>query len=71
MTNPPSDALIQMINVDKFFGSFQALTKINLEVKRGEKNRHLRPVGIRQINPDPLYQPAGRTQCRPDHHRWQ
>ncbi len=37
MTNPPSDALIQMINVDKFFGKFQALTKINLEVKRGEK----------------------------------
>ncbi len=37
MTNSKSDALIQMINVDKFFGSFQALTKINLEVKRGEK----------------------------------
>ncbi len=37
MTNPTSDALIQMINVDKFFGSFQALTKINLEVRRGEK----------------------------------
>ncbi len=37
MTNSTSDALIQMINVDKFFGEFQALTKINLEVKRGEK----------------------------------
>ena len=29
--------LIQMQNVDKFFGKFQALKKINLEVRKGEK----------------------------------
>ena len=29
--------LIQMINVDKFFGTFQALKDINLEVHKGEK----------------------------------
>ena len=29
--------LIQMLNVDKFFGKFQALKNINLEVQKGEK----------------------------------
>jgi polar amino acid transport system ATP-binding protein/general L-amino acid transport system ATP-binding protein len=29
--------LIQMQNVDKFFGKFQALKNINLEVQKGEK----------------------------------
>tara|TARA_Y100000739_G_C20597710_1_gene461246 strand:+ start:979 stop:1719 length:741 start_codon:yes stop_codon:yes gene_type:complete len=33
MTQP----LIQMQNVDKFFGNFQALKNINLEVQKGEK----------------------------------
>ena len=33
MTQP----LIQMQNVDKFFGSFQALKNINLEVHKGER----------------------------------
>ncbi len=37
MTNSASETLIEMQNVDKFFGSFQALKNINLEVKRGEK----------------------------------
>ncbi len=32
-----TEALIRMQNVDKFFGSFQALTNINLEVKKGER----------------------------------
>ena len=33
MTQP----LIQMQNVDKFFGNFQALKNINLEVHKGER----------------------------------
>ncbi|WP_114287870.1 amino acid ABC transporter ATP-binding protein [Candidatus Halocynthiibacter alkanivorans] len=37
MTNSASETLIEMQNVDKFFGTFQALKNINLEVKRGEK----------------------------------
>ncbi len=32
-----SETLIKMQNVDKFFGDFQALKNINLEVKRGER----------------------------------
>jgi polar amino acid transport system ATP-binding protein len=37
MNNSAPDTLIQMQNVDKFFGDFQALKNINLEVKRGER----------------------------------
>jgi len=33
----PSAPLIQMQNVDKFFGDFQALKNINLEVHKGER----------------------------------
>ena len=32
-----TDTLIQMQNVNKFYGEFQALKDINLEVKRGER----------------------------------
>ncbi len=37
MTASDAGPLIQMQNVDKFFGDFQALKNINLEVHRGEK----------------------------------
>ena len=37
MTNTEAEFLIQMQNVNKYFGSFQALKNINLEVKKGER----------------------------------
>ena len=37
MTNSEPEFLIQMQNVNKYFGSFQALKNINLEVKKGER----------------------------------
>ena len=37
MTEAASAPLIRMQNVDKFFGDFQALKDINLEVHRGER----------------------------------
>ena len=37
MTDAPTDALIRMIGVDKFFGDFQALKGIDLEVHKGER----------------------------------
>lgn len=37
MTEAASAPLIQMENVDKFFGDFQALKNIDLEVHRGER----------------------------------
>ncbi|MGR3344023.1 MAG: amino acid ABC transporter ATP-binding protein [Paracoccaceae bacterium] len=37
MTNTAPEFLIQMQNVSKYFGSFQALKNINLEVKKGER----------------------------------
>ena len=38
--------IIQLENVDKFFGDFQALKNVNLSVKKGE-NRRLRSVRVR------------------------
>ena len=37
MATPNTNPLITLQNVDKFFGSFQALKEINLEVHKGEK----------------------------------
>ncbi|MEH6631699.1 MAG: amino acid ABC transporter ATP-binding protein [Halopseudomonas aestusnigri] len=37
MTTPTPEILIQMKSVNKYFGNFQALKDINLEVKKGEK----------------------------------
>lgn len=37
MSEPEQTNIIQMENVDKFFGSFQALKNINLTVKKGER----------------------------------
>ena len=37
MTDNNSRPLIQMVKVDKFFGSFQALRNIDLEVQKGER----------------------------------
>lgn len=37
MTNTDTTPLIQLQNVNKFFGSFQALKNISLEVRKGEK----------------------------------
>ena len=37
MTDNNSRPLIQMVKVDKFFGSFQALRNIDLEVHKGER----------------------------------
>ena len=37
MTEAEGELLIQMLSVDKFFGSFQALKNINLEVRKKER----------------------------------
>ncbi len=37
MIDSETQPVIRMVNVDKFFGSFQALKDINLEVRKGEK----------------------------------
>ncbi len=37
MTNEQNDPLIRLSNVNKFFGDFQALKNINLEVYKGER----------------------------------
>jgi general L-amino acid transport system ATP-binding protein len=37
MNDPNIRTLIKMQNVNKFFGNFQALKNINLEVRKGER----------------------------------
>ena len=54
MSEPEKRPLIQMQNVNKFFGKFQALKNINLEVKR-RTYRSVWPIRIGEINDDPLY----------------
>ena len=54
MTRP----IIEMKNVVKSFGLFQALHGIDLRVKEGEIVVIIGPSGLGQVYPDPLHQPA-------------
>ena len=53
-----AEIIIQMEGVDKWYGEFQVLRNINLDRAHGRADRHLRPVGLRQVDADPLHQPA-------------
>ena len=44
-----SDSIIQIQNVNKWFGDFQVLKEINLEVKPKRKNRCLWAIWIWKI----------------------
>ena len=59
---------IQMIGVNKWYGEFHVLTDINLSVDARRAHRHLRPLRLRQVDPDPLHQQARRASGR-QHHR--
>ena len=49
---------VEMIGVNKWFGAYHALRDIDLTRRARRANRHLRPVGIGQIDDDPLRQRA-------------
>ncbi len=36
-TDPTNDIVIELIDVNKWYGNFQALRDINIKVKRGER----------------------------------
>ena len=55
LSNAPS--VITLTGVNKWFGQFHVLSDINLDVKEGEKIVDLRPVGLGQVDADPLHQP--------------
>ena len=50
--------IIRMEGVNKWYGKFQVLNNIDLDVRAGRAHRDLRPVGLGQVDPDPLHQPA-------------
>ena len=39
-----SDKIIQITEMNKWFGDFQVLKDINLEVEKNKKNRSVRPI---------------------------
>ncbi len=49
---------IEIADVHKWFGEFHVLRDIDLKVMRGRAHRHLRAVGLRQVDADALHQPA-------------
>lgn len=41
------DYMIQIKDMNKWYGEFHVLKNINLDVKKRRKNRYLWPVGLR------------------------
>ena len=56
----PATAMIELEGVDKFFDDFQALKNINLRWHPRGRRRH-RPLGLGQVDHDPMHQPPRRT----------
>ena len=52
------EVMIDVAGVDKFFGEFQALKNINMRVGSAGSRRRHRPVGVGQVDPDPMHQPT-------------
>lgn len=63
MSIDKNEIVVEMNDVNKWYGEFHVLKNVCLRVKKGE-NRCVRPVRVRQINDDPLHQPSGRTPAR-------
>ena len=63
------EAAVQMIGVHKWYGEFHVLRDINLDVRRGERIVICGPVRLRQVDDDPLHQPARGAPEGPHHRR--
>lgn len=50
------DYMIQLKDMNKWYGEFHVLKNINLNVKKRRKNRYLWPFRFREIDHDSLYQ---------------
>ena len=53
-----SDTAIEFKHVHKWYGEFHVLRDIDLDGRAGRADRHLRAVGLGQVDADPLHQPA-------------
>ena len=60
---------IEFVGVHKWYGSFHVLRNIDLDGAARRADRRLRPVGLRQVDADPLRQPAGGASARHDPRR--
>ena len=56
-----SSPIVVVESLVKRFGSFAALSDINLSVAKGEKIVLCGPSGLRQVDADPVYQPYRET----------
>ena len=61
--------MIEMRHVHKWFGEFQCSTTSTSKSGKRRAGRGLRPVRLRQIDDDPLHQPARRAPAGRDHRR--
>ncbi len=52
---PSEEIMIQINDMNKWYGEFHVLKNINLTVKKGRKNRYLWPFRLREIDHDSLY----------------
>ena len=59
-----TDVAVEMVGVHKWYGDFHVLRDINLDGQRRRAHRDLRAVGLRQVDHDPLHQPAGGASAR-------
>ena len=53
------------------FGRNKVLRGVNLDVRGGSRSVHHRPVGVGQVNPLALREPAARARPRRGAHRWE
>ncbi len=61
-----SAPMVELRNVSKWYGTFQALKDVSLIGAQGRADGHLRTVRLGQIHRDPLHQPAGAASGGPN-----
>ena len=64
-----TEVAVEMVGINKWYGEFHVLQGHQPEGDARRAHRDLRPVGLRQVDDDPLHQPAGRAPEGPDHRR--
>ena len=58
---PPEQAKLSVRNLNFYYGGFQALKNINLDIPERQGHRLHRPVGLRQVHPAAHLQPHVRA----------
>jgi hypothetical protein len=61
-----AESIIELQSVNKWYGEFHVLRRTSTSTSARRAHRHLRAVGLRQVDDDPLHQPAGGAPEGPD-----